>query len=110
MTEMNSQRAIDILQNANLGGVLRQAADYAVELLEKQERGLLVVLPCKLDVDIFRVYGGRVHEGWQTAYAEVFADGIVVIDDSDNGFEADDIGKTVFLTREEAEAALKREV
>lgn len=35
------------------------------------------------------------------------ADEIVYIDDSDNVFTADDIGKTVFLTREEAERALK---
>ena len=32
---------------------------------------------------------------------------VVFVDDSDNVFTADDIGKTVFLTREAAEKALK---
>ena len=42
-----------------------------------------------------------------TDYLEIYFDEIVFVDDSDNVFTADDIGKTVFLTREEAEKALK---
>jgi hypothetical protein len=72
-----------------------------------EEQGRLVVLPCKLDADIFRVGLKEVCDYWQVAYAEVYKDEIVMIDDSDNSFTSDDIGKTVFLTREEAEAALK---
>lgn len=72
-----------------------------------EEQGRLVVLPCALEADVFRVGNERVYGGWQVAYAEVYTDAIIMIDDSDNHFEADDIGKTVFLTREEAEQALK---
>lgn len=36
-----------------------------------------------------------------------YEDEIVFIDDSDNIFRPDDIGKTVFLTREAAEKALE---
>ena len=39
---------------------------------------------------------------------EIYEDEIVFIDDSDNIFRPDDIGETVFLTREEAEAALQK--
>ena len=34
--EMTDQRAIDILRNANLGGVLREAADYAIDVLRSR--------------------------------------------------------------------------
>lgn len=34
--EMTDQRAIDILENANLGGVLREAANYAIEMLRSR--------------------------------------------------------------------------
>ena len=44
---------------------------------------------------------------WDVAYIEVYEDEAEYVDDSDNRFTADDIGKTVFLTREAAEAALK---
>lgn len=34
--EMTDQRAIDILENANLSGVLREAANYAIEMLRSR--------------------------------------------------------------------------
>ena len=43
---------------------------------------------------------------WEVTMFEVYPDTIVLYDDSDNTFCLNDIGKTVFLTREEAEAAL----
>ena len=74
---------------------------------DMEEQGRLVVLPCKLEADIFRLGVKEVRGDWQVAYAEVFPDEIVMIDDSDNVFTEEDIGKTVFLTREEAEKALR---
>lgn len=49
--DMTSKSAIDILGNANLGGVLRAAADYAVEAIrERQElTGLLTGQSKELD-------------------------------------------------------------
>lgn len=44
---------------------------------------------------------------WDVVCIEVYGYGIEYVDDSDNRFTADDIGKTVFLTCEAAEAALK---
>lgn len=44
---------------------------------------------------------------WDVMCIEVYGDETVYVDDSDNRFTADDIGKTVFLTREAAEEALK---
>lgn len=80
--------------------------DRLLELADADRSGRLVVLPCALETDIFRVGKKTIFGDWQVAYAEVYPDAIIMIDDSDNHFEADDIGKTVFLTREEAEAAL----
>lgn len=73
-----------------------------------EERGRLVILPCKLGADIFRLGMNEVCGYWQAAYAEVYPDEVVMIDDSDNLFTAEDIGKTVFLSREEAEKVLRK--
>jgi hypothetical protein len=43
---------------------------------------------------------------WIVIRAEIYEDEILFIDDSDNIFRLDDIGKTVFLTYEAAEKAL----
>lgn len=66
----------------------------------------VIVPPCKVGQDIYRVTGGKVYGDWQIAYIEVYPDEIGFIDDSDNYFTEDHIGKDVFLTREEALKAL----
>jgi hypothetical protein len=77
---------------------------------EEQARYLIdnevIVPPCKVDDSIFRVGNTKIWE-WLIKHTEIYADEIVFIDDSGNVFTEDDIGKTVFLTREEAERALK---
>jgi hypothetical protein len=60
----------------------------------------------KIDDTIYRCGADKVYE-WQIAYIQVYADEIVYVDDSDNYIFESDIGKTVFLTKEEAEQALK---
>lgn len=87
---------------------LREREELA-DLIEAKNEGRLVVLPCKLGADIFRLGAKEVCAHWQTAYAEVYPDEIVMVDDSDNLIFIEDIGKTVFLTREEAEKALKED-
>lgn len=86
----------------------------AYEDAEKQ--GRLIVLPCKVGDSIFRInefYGTPQNKWdeqiieWQVAHITLYLDEIVFVDDSDNCFRVDDLGKTVFLTPEEAEAALK---
>jgi hypothetical protein len=63
-------------------------------------------LPCEVGQTIYQVGKGKVWE-WQIAVIEVYQEGIVLVDDSDNYIHPEDIGKTVFLSREEAEKALK---
>lgn len=77
-------------------------------MCEAKQRGRMVILPCKLGADIFRLGMKEVCGYWKVAYAEVYPDEVVMIDDSDNSFTADDIGKTVFLSREEAEKVLRK--
>jgi hypothetical protein len=67
-----------------------------------------VVLPAKPGDIIYRPEA--LQFCWVIAKAEIYEDEIVFIDDSDNIFRPDDIGKTVFLSREEAEKALQEGV
>ena len=82
--------------------------EHIRELLRAEKDGRLVVLPCKVGDTIYRCGDPikKIYE-WQIAYVEVYEDETVFIDDSDNTFVEADIGKTVFLTREEAEKALE---
>ena len=68
----------------------------------------VIVLPCKVGDTIYRC-GDPIKKAyeWDIEHIEIYCDETVFIDDSDNEFTETDIGKTVFLTREEAEAALK---
>ena len=82
--------------------------EHIRELLRAEKDGRLVVLPCKVGDTIYRRGDPikKIYE-WQIAYVEVYEDETVFVDDSDNTFVEADIGKTVFLTREEAEKALE---
>lgn len=79
---------------------------YAEEQAQYLIDNGVIVPRCRIDDSIFRVGNRRIWE-WLVEHTEIYADEIVYIDDSGNVFTADDIGKTVFLTREEAEWALK---
>ena len=81
--------------------------DRLRKLAEADEDGRVVVLPCKVGADIYRVGAKGVCGYWQIERAEIYQDEIVLVDDSDNVIFLDDLGKTVFLTREEAEKVLK---
>ena len=73
-----------------------------------KDRERIVYLPCKAGDTIYRVFNDKVYE-WQIVRAEIYADEIGFVDDSDNWIGVDDIGKTVFLTRAEAEARARKE-
>lgn len=72
---------------------------------DAEEQGLLVRLPCKVGDTVYKVVkksvdltGYRMEWGWETVVEAVkFRIGM-----------ADSVGKTVFLTRNQAEEALKR--
>lgn len=82
--------------------------EHIRELLWAEQDGRLMVLPCKVGDTIYRCGDPikKIYE-WQIAYVEVYEDETVFVDDSDNTFMEADIGKTVFLAREEAERALE---
>ena len=88
--------------------LLLEIANRLAEYEDMEEQGLLVRLPCKVGDTIYRCGDPikKIYE-WQIAYVEVYEDETVFVDDSDNTFVEADIGKTVFLTHEEAERALE---
>ena len=66
----------------------------------------VIVPPCKVGDSIFRVGNGEIWE-WLIEHIEIYGDEIGFVDDGENYFTPDKLGKTVFLTKEEAERALK---
>ena len=102
----------------NTGGndfqdIIDKLAKY--EIADKE--GRLVVLPCKSGKDLFGIYNGTIVEGYADGY---LLEKTSVHSDADHWIWLQDknsknywkiafaeIGKTVFLTREEAEKALK---
>ena len=114
----------DDLHSYLSGDAADKLADYEVA----EEQGLLVRLPCKVGDMLYEIdlpeYGVIVCKVlYVDCYCGPFAHapggkivsatsvGVEVVEGHGKGssyaFEKDDFGKTVFLTREEAEAALK---
>ena len=79
--------------------------DEVQELAKAKADGRLKILPAKPGDIIYRPEA--LQFCWVITKVEIYEDEIVFIDDSDNIFRPDDIGKTVFLTREAAEKALE---
>ena len=77
------------------------------KLAEKLLEHGVIVLPCKVGDTIYRCGDPikKVYE-WEIEHVELYFDEIIFVDDSDNEFTAEDIGKTVFLTKAEAEQVL----
>ena len=72
--------------------------DRLLELACADKAGRLVALPCKVGDKVYQIDAERVYE------SEVKG---IIYDAGHIDFDERAIGKTVFLTREEAEAALK---
>lgn len=73
-----------------------------------EEEGRLVVLPCKVGDTVYlpNKYMKRI-VSFNIVEFYIFKDGYAILDNFENEYEIEDFGKTVFLTREEAEKALK---
>ena len=67
-------------------------------ILEAKQDGRLAVLPCKAGGTVYQIDVERIYEGKITK---------IIYDTDGIAFDARAIGKTVFLSREEAEAALE---
>lgn len=86
-----------------------EALKLSAELLQADAEGRLVVLPCKQDDRVYMVLKREVKE-FIIGRVTVLRSGSVVL--TLYGYQgnilAEEIGKTVFLTHEEAEAALEK--
>ena len=86
-----------------------------VELMHAEKDGRLVTLPCKAGDTVYYPYAGRVIPKRITQYREILRKSEAIDRwyclefSNDETFDADDIGKTVFLTRAEAEKSLGKE-
>lgn len=105
--------------SAEVGIYLTDCLNRLADIEDKKEQGTLIELPCKVgDTVYFPVYESR----WDCAEIDLihitdkeiifewvqYDRGYELTELWDNGeFTLEDIGKTVFLTREEAEKRLK---
>lgn len=86
-----------------------------IELAQAEKDGRLVVLPCKVGDTVYEANKRGFVSTYEVISIHVSSCSILVgwnlvdgIYSNLNGFEISTLGKTVFLTREEAEAALKK--
>ena len=90
-------------------------AERIRELLKADKDGLLVVLPCKVGDRLYEVTGRKTISVYKVKAIRVELFGLFIEWDIVEGFvwqslsgiNAGEIGKTVFLSREEAEKALE---
>lgn len=84
-----------------------EAVDKLAEYEDLEEQGKLLKLPVAAGDTVYTAgYGvGRALE-WKIISCEIYEDEIVFLDDSETEWRSTDFGKTVFLTRTEAERAL----
>lgn len=72
-----------------------------------KDKSTMIKLPCKVGDKICRIIFDKIYYDWEIEHIEIYQDEIGFYDDSNNYFTMNDIGKTVFLTKEKAEARLK---
>lgn len=87
--------------------------EQAQELAQAEKDGRLVVLPCKLHESIFYLEDGELYDDvpYEVSLGQKsgeWNDSLMFECQYGFGFFEEDVGKTVFLTSEEAEAALKK--
>ena len=83
--------------------------DKLAEYEGLEEQGRLVILPCKVGDTLYRLVPNLYREYVEIKIAQfvINKNGIYFITDKGVSWSADKIGKTVFLTKSEAEAKLK---
>lgn len=74
--------------------------------LQAEQAGRLVVLPCKVGDTVYFTLLGRIIEKPVFSIVSFSASARIYCAGTSEYFRPEDFGKTVFLTREEAEAAL----
>lgn len=86
-----------------------EIADKLAAYEDAEERERLVILPCKVGDMVYRIHTKDHVEKHRVIAFHVSASGLWFWDENGRETPVEKIGKTVFLTREEAEAALKGE-
>ena len=124
---MTEQEAIEMLEHSIVSyetqnrnnitcDLTQEVLDMAIEALEKQaeyksleEQGLLFRLPCKVGDVLWWIdaYRDLRNSEVNSMFVEQGIDG-VIIETLICNISAKELGKTVFLTQEEAEAALEK--
>ena len=77
------------------------------ELAEADKDGCVVVLPCNVGDTVYFALLGRIIEKQVFSIVSFSNSTRIYCDGTSEYFRPEDIGKTVFLTREEAEKALR---
>lgn len=80
--------------------------DFCVGCEHFKDKSRYIELPCKVGDTIYHTFTGKV-DYFEVYDIQVHNDGIYVTYDFNRYFNADEFGKTVFLTREEAEKKLE---
>ena len=101
-------------QTVEIGGMLKKyCIDHIRDLLHAEQDGRLVVLPCKAGDTLFDTYFGDIREKEVVSVGFMLSKSVKHMTIHANNFrgaiteiEIDRIGKEIFYTREEAEAAL----
>ena len=105
LTKKRKQLALNRLAGYEDSGL---TPEQVQELAKAKAEGRLVVLPCKTEDTVFIVYAKkRILETIVYKRAWTADDGYMLRTKEEEWFKEKDIGKTVFLTREEAEKALE---
>ena len=99
------------MQETHLGGMDMLAIYNALDMLEKyqvaEKDGRLVVLPCKVGDTVYFALLGRIIEKQVFSIVSFSNSTRIYCDGTSEYFRPEDIGKTFFLTRKEAEKALE---
>lgn len=85
------------------------SAERLVEIAQADREGRCVVLPAKTGDNIYFTFLGKIIEKQVFSIVTFFDSQRIYCNGTSEFFRPDDIGKTVFLTRESDERALKGE-
>lgn len=109
LTPEQSENAKIIIESAFSDDTSK--AERILELLKADRDGLLLVLPCKVGDIVYGFYGEKTILPMVTKWFETNTDGWCIAAQytpmSPRFYRFSDFGKTVFLTREDAEKALE---
>ena len=107
-THFMSKECVAVMGNCSLGCKWEEAAwKKLAEYEDLEEQGRLIKLPCKVGNKIYTVEDGYVYDFKADTIEVRKENGKYIFCIAYMDFKAEDFGKTVFLTKEEAEKALE---